>query len=157
MSLVNDYFLLYHGKTCEQKITYGTEHYKNRDEFFEVAALVLAPTRKDYEKYISLDSFKKLITHVTNKKVKSLDELNQLQYCIIDSIENDTKNCQIEKLHESLEYLKKERILDSSNFNKLISLFDPRELGLCDEDSKEDHIQIDESKSFKEIKIEFFK
>ncbi|WP_375724658.1 dynamin family protein [Arcobacter sp. KX21116] len=155
MSLVNDYFLLYHGKTCEQKITYGTEHYKNRDEFFEVAALVLAPTRKDYEKYISLDSFKKLITHVTNKKVKSLDELNQLQYCIIDSIENDTKNCQIEKLHESLEYLKKERIIDSSNFNKLISLFDPRELGLCDEDSKEDHIQIDESKSFKEIKIDF--
>ncbi|MGB5918779.1 dynamin family protein [Arcobacter sp.] len=155
MSLVNDYFLLYHGKTCEQKITYGTEHYKNRDEFFEVAALVLAPTRKDYEKYISLDSFKKLITHVTNKKVKSLDELNQLQYCIIDSIENDTKNCQIEKLHESLEYLRKECILDSSNFNKLISLFDPRELGLCDEDSKEDHIQIDESKSFKEIKIDF--
>ncbi|WP_419767455.1 dynamin family protein [Arcobacter sp.] len=155
MSLVNDYFLLYHGKTCEQKITYGTEHYKNRDEFFEVAALVLAPTRKDYEKYISLDSFKKLITHVTNKKVKSLDELNQLQYCIIDSIENDTKNCQIEKLHESLEYLKKERILDSSNFNKLISLFDPKELGLCDEDSKDDHIQIDESKSFKEIKIDF--
>ena len=155
MSLVNDYFLLYHGKTCEQKITYGTEHYKNRDEFFEVAALVLAPTRKDYEKYISLDSFKKLITHVTNKKVKSLDELNQLQYCIIDSIENDTKNCQIEKLHESLEYLKKERILDSSNFNKLISLFDPKELGLCDENSKDDHIQIDESKSFKEIKIDF--
>ncbi|ADG94317.1 Dynamin family protein [Arcobacter nitrofigilis DSM 7299] len=155
MSLVNDYFLLYHGKNCEQKITYGTDHYKNRDEFFEVAALVLAPTRKDYEKYITLDSFKKLITHVTNKKVKSLDDLNQLQYCIIDSIENDTQNCQIEKLHESLEYLKKERILDSSNFNKLISLFDPNELGLCDEDSKDEHIQIDESKSFKEIKIDF--
>ena len=155
MSLVNDYFLLYHGKHIEQTISYGTEHYKNRDEFFEIAALVLAPTRKNYEKYISLDSFKKLITNVTNKEVKSLDDLNQLQYCIIDSIENDTTNCQIEKLHESLEYLKNENILESSNFNKLVSLFDPNELGLCDEESKEENIQIDESKSFKELKVDF--
>ncbi len=155
MSLVNDYFLLYHGKHIEQKITFGTEHYKNRDEFFEVAALVLAPTRKDYERYISLDSFKKLITHITNKEVKSLDDLHQLQYCLIDSIENDTKNCQIEKLHESLEYLKNENILETSNFNKLVSLFDPNELGLCDEESKEEKIEIDESKSFKELKVDF--
>jgi len=155
MSLVNDYFLLYHGKHCEQKITFGTEHYKNRDEFFEVAALVLAPTRKDYEKYISLESFKKLITHITNKEVKTLDDLNQLQYCLIDSIVNDTKNCQIEKLHESLEYLKNENILEQSNFNKLISLFDPNELGLCDEETKEEKIEIDESKSFKDLKVDF--
>ena len=155
MSLVNDYFLLYHGKHCEQKTTFGTEHYKNRDEFFEIAALVLAPTRKDYEKYISLDSFKNLITHVTNKEVKSLDDLNQLQYCLIDSIVNDTKNCQIEKLHQSLEYLKNENILELSNFNKLISLFDPQELGLCDEEGKEEKIEIDESKSFKELKVDF--
>ncbi|WP_419765827.1 MAG: dynamin family protein [Arcobacter sp.] len=155
MSLVNDYFLLYHGKHCEQKTTFGTEHYKNRDEFFEIAALVLAPTRKNYEKYISLESFKKLITNITNKEVKSLDDLNQLQFCLIDSIEKDTTNCQIEKLHESLEYLKNEHILESSNFNKLISLFDPNELGLCDEESKEETIQIDESKSFKELKVDF--
>ena len=155
MSLVNDYFLLYHGKHCEQKISFGTENYKNRDEFFEVAALILSPTRKDYEKYITLESFKKLLSHVTTKSVKSLDDLNQLQYCIIDSIENDTKNCQIEKLHEAFEYLKNEQVLDSSNFNKLISLFDPTELGLCDDDNEEkEEIRIDEDKSFKELKLD---
>ncbi len=155
MSLVNDYFLLYHGKHCEQTNSYGTENYKNRDEFFEVAALVLAPTRKDYEKYIGLASFKKIIAHITNKEVKSLDDLNQLQYCLIDTIQNDTKNCQIEKLHESLEYLKNENILDSSNFNKLISLFDPQELGLCDESiARQEELTIDEDKSFKELKID---
>ncbi len=155
MSLANDYFLLYHGMHVEQTTTYGTENYKNRDEFFDVAALVLLPTRRDYEKFITLDSFKKLITHITNKKVSNLDELYQLQYCLIDSIENDTRNCQIEKLHESFDYLKNESILQTVEYNKLISLFDPAELAICDDEIKgEETIEIEDEKSFKELKIE---
>ena len=155
MSLVNDYFLLYHGKHCEQTNSYGTEDYKHRDEFFEVAALVLSPTRKNYANYINLDSFKNLITHITNKEVKSLDDLNQLQYCLVDAIENDTQNSDIEILHKSLEYLKDEDILDKSNFNKLISLFDPDELGLNDEDNEKESMSFDDDKSFKELKVDF--
>ncbi|XPV83178.1 MAG: hypothetical protein ACNI22_04640 [Halarcobacter sp.] len=54
MPLANDYFLLYHGIHIEQTTTFGTIDNKNKDEFFDIAALVLCATRKDYEKFISL-------------------------------------------------------------------------------------------------------
>ncbi len=154
MSLANDYFLLYHGTNdIEQITTYGTEAYKNRDEFFEVAALALLPTRRNYERFITLDSFKKLLTHITTKEVTNLDELYQLQYCLIDSIENDTQNCQIEKIHESFDYLKNENILESVSYNKLISLFDPEELAVCNDEMEiEDDLEIKNDKTFKELR-----
>lgn len=157
MSLVNDYFLLYHGKHIEQTKSFGTEDYKHRDEFFEVAALVLSPTRKDYEKFINLDSFKNLISHITNKDVKSLDDLHQLQYCVVDTIKNDKQNCDLEKFHNSLKYLNAENIIEISNLNKLLSLFDPEELGVCTESEKnqEVHSLDEENKTFQELKADF--
>ena len=154
MSLASDYFLLYHGiSDIEQTTTYGTNENKDKEEFFDIAALVLCATRKDYERFISLDSFKKLISTITNKNVTSLDELYQLQFCLIDAIENDTKNCHIEKMHESFEYLKKEQIIGHFEYNKLISLFDPEELASCDDEiALEDEITIEEKRPFKEAK-----
>ncbi|PLY04507.1 MAG: ATP-binding protein [Arcobacter sp.] len=154
MSLANDYFLLYHGIQVEQTTTYGTTENKEKDEFFDIAALTLSASRKDYEKFITLDSFKKLISKITSKEVKNLEELHQLQYCIIDAIEKDTKNCQIEKMHEGFEYLNKQKIIKSSDYKKLISLFDPEELGLCDEIDVHDEIRIDSTKPFKEARQE---
>ncbi|XPV52982.1 MAG: hypothetical protein ACNI3H_11825 [Halarcobacter ebronensis] len=126
MGLANDYFLLYHGKHIEQTTTFGTIDNKSQDDFFDITALVLCATRKDYEKYISLDSFNELVAKVTNKEVKTLDDIYQLQHCLLDSLKVDTKNIHLEKLHRAFEYLKDENIIEKSSCKILISLFDPR-------------------------------
>ena len=156
MSLAKDYFLLYHGiSEIEQTSTYGTNENKDKEEFFDIASLVLSATRKDYERYITLDSFKKLLNKLTNKEVNNLEELYQLQFCLIDAIENDPRNCHIERMHQSFEYLKNENIIGQFEYNKLISLFDPEELASCeDEIAVEDDLQVDEKKPFKEAKEE---
>ncbi|WP_044417297.1 dynamin family protein [Halarcobacter anaerophilus] len=156
MSLEKDYFLLYHGiNDIEQTSTYGTNENKDKDEFFDIASLVLSATRRDYEKFITLDSFKKLVSKITNKEVRNLDELYQLQFCLIDAIENDSKNCNIERMHESFEYLKNENVIGQFEYNKLISLFDPKELASCDDEiDVEDELKVDEKKPFKEAKNE---
>ena len=62
LSLASDYFLLYHGMNdVVQTVSYGTNEYKDKDEFFDICALVLCANRKDYEKFITLHSFKKLV------------------------------------------------------------------------------------------------
>ncbi len=128
---------------------------KIKKSFFDISALILSATRKDYERFITLDSFKKLVLKITNKDVKNLDDLYQLQYCVIDSIQSDTKNCQIEQMHESFEYLKKHNIIGDSEYNKLVSLFDPEELSICDDEiDVEDELIIETKKPFKEIKSE---
>lgn len=156
MSLEKDYFLLYHGiNDIEQTSTYGTNENKDKEEFFDIASLVLSATRRDYEKFITLDSFKKLVSKITNKEVKNLDDLYQLQFCLIDAIENDSRNCNIERMHESFEYLKNENIIGQFEYNKLISLFDPKELASCDDEiDVEDELKVDEKKPFKEAKNE---
>lgn len=156
LSLANDYFLLYHGiNDMEQTTTYGTIDNKNKDEFFDIAALILSPRRKSYEKYISLDSFKKLISNITNKEVKTLDDLYQLQFCIIDTIISDTQNIDLERMHTSFEYLQNESILAESEYKILISLFDPDELKINDDDINSDEsLETESKKPFKEAKTE---
>ncbi len=154
MSLANDYFLLYHGSVVERTTTYGTTQNKDKEDFFDIAALALCATRKDYERFITLNSFKNLISKITNKEVKNLEELHQLQYCIIETIGVNTQDEDISKIHKSFEYLKKENILADSEYKRLISLFDPEELTTNDEIEVKDNIQINNNKPFKEAKIE---
>ncbi len=156
LSLANDYFLLYHGiNDIEQTTTYGTYDNKNDEEFFEISSLVLCATRKDYERFISLDSFKKLTSKITNKEISTLENLYQLQYSIIDSIQKETKNCQIEKMHKSFKYLKEENIIALSEYKKLVSLFDPEEITEGeDEIDLEDTSVVEEKKPFKKAKTE---
>ena len=156
MSLASDYFLLYHGvNDIEQTSTYGTNENKDKEEFFDIASLVLSATRRDYEKFITLKSFKDLVSKITNKDVKNLNELYQLQFCLIDAIENDSRNCNIEKMHESFKYLKDNNIIGQFEYNKLISLFDPKELASCDDEiDVKDELVVDKKKPFKEAKKE---
>ena len=153
MGLSNDYFLLYHGKNIEQTSTYETADYKNTEDFFDISALILSANRKDYEKFIQLDSFKTLLSLITRREIKSLDDLHQCQYCLLQSIQNDTQKEHIDKLHSAFEYLKNEKIINEANYNKLISLFDPEELGVCDEIDVSDDIIIEENLSFQDNKI----
>ncbi|MCP4970160.1 MAG: ATP-binding protein [Arcobacter sp.] len=155
MSLANDYFLLYQGKNIDQTSTYGTLENKYKNDFFDIAALIICANRKNYDKFIAINSFKKAISIITNKEIKNLDELNQLQYCIISSIEKKTNNDQIDVLHKSFEYLKKENIIQDAECKKLISLFDPEELTNNNEEINiNENIQIDNDKTFKEQKLE---
>lgn len=152
MSLANDYFLLYHGKMVEKTTTYETSQYKTHDGFFDISALILTATRKDFERFINLDTFKTLLSHVTPKEVHNLDELNQLQHCLIDAIEKETQTSDIEKLHNAFEHLRDEEIISIPNCKRLISLFDPEEMNVFSEIEVEDEITIDNDKSFKESK-----
>ncbi|MGB6328313.1 MAG: dynamin family protein [Halarcobacter sp.] len=156
MSLTSDYFLLYHGiNDMLQTVNYETNEYKDKEDFFDICALILCANRKDYEKFITLSSFKKLVYKITTKEIKNLEELYQLQYSLLETIKNDTKNYQIEKMHKSFEYLKKENIIEKTSYNKLISLFDPKELAISEDEIEVlDEIQIENKKPFKEAKHE---
>jgi len=157
LSLAKDYFLLYHGiNDIEQTTTYGTNENKDEDSFFDIASLILSTNKKAYEKYSTLENFQKLVSQVTNKEVKSVDDLYQLQFCLIDAIKDDTKNSHIQAMHSSFKYLNKEKIIGSFEYNKLVSLFDPNELNLADEDSFNDFDDEnnEEKKPFNEAKIE---
>ncbi|WP_152054994.1 dynamin family protein [Aliarcobacter butzleri] len=154
MSLVNDYFLLYHGITFEQNL--DTEEIDTifNEDTFTIFALILSATRKNCDKYLPLTSFKTLCQQINVKSPSNITELNHLQHNIVDTISrNKTKN-NITILHSSFEYLKNENILNSEHYNKLLSLFDLKELNVTEE---QNHISVqkidDEHKSsFKDLK-----
>ena len=156
LSLATDYFLLYHGiNDIVQTTDFGTIENKKNENFFDIAALILIPKRKSYERFLSLDSFKNLSSQITNKEIKSLDDLYQLQFCIISSITDNTQNIDLEKMHTSFEYLQNESIIDEYEYKRLISLFDPDELTVNDDEDIELTQEIDEeNKTFKEAKSE---
>lgn len=154
MSLVNDYFLLYHGITFEQNLdTEEIDTILNKDTF-TIFALILSATRKNCDKYLPLTSFKTLCQQINVKSPSNITELNHLQHNIVDTISrNKTKN-NITILHSSFEYLKNENILNNEHYNKLLSLFDLKELNVTEE---QNHISVqkidDEHKSsFKDLK-----
>ncbi|MFW2590292.1 dynamin family protein [Aliarcobacter butzleri] len=154
MSLVNDYFLLYHGITFEQNLdTEEIDTILNEDTF-TIFALILSATRKNCDKYLPLTSFKTLCQRINVKSPSNITELNHLQHNIVDTISrNKTKN-NITILHSSFEYLKNENILNNEHYNKLLSLFDLKELNVTEE---QNHISVqkidDENKSsFKDLK-----
>ena len=154
MSLVNDYFLLYHGITFEQNLdTEEIDTILNEDTF-TIFALILSATRKNCDKYLPLTSFKTLCQQINVKSPSNITELNHLQHNIVDTISrNKTKN-NITILHSSFEYLKNENILNNEHYNKLLSLFDLKELNVTEE---QNHISVqkidDEHKSsFKDLK-----
>ena len=153
MNLANDYFLLYHGIKIEKTDSFNTSKYKDKEEFFEVAALVLSATRNSYEKFSSLPSFNSLISKISEKTPRSLDDLNQLQHCLVSAIALETKQQDVEKLHSSFEYLKNQEIIGFSDYDKLISLFDPSEIIILDDEIEvSDDINVEDSVCFQDNK-----
>ena len=154
MSLANDYFLLYHGITFEQDLDVEPIDAKLTDETFSIYALILSATRKDYEKFLPLTSFKTLCQQLNIKTPSNLSELNHLQHNVVECVESNPSRSHVDTLHESFDYLKSSGILNSQNYDKLISLFDHQELNIKeDEIHKNDSIDLDENKtSFKDLK-----
>jgi len=126
MSLINDYFLLYHGCHYESNniLTFETV---DEDFFCEVSALVLSTHRKNFSKFFTLATFNDLLYKMTRRPFQNIDELYLLQYHIIEHIQANTSSQQIEKLHEAFNYLKDKALLSTQNSEKLLSLFDPLE------------------------------
>ena len=76
MSLANDYFLLYHGITFEQNLDVEPIETKINEEIFTIFALIISATRKNYDKYLALTSFKTLCQQINVKSPSNNNELN---------------------------------------------------------------------------------
>ncbi len=103
---------------------------------------------------MALNSFKTLAEQISDKAPTTLDELNQLQHGLLDAISKETKKEDLEKLNASFEYLKNEEILETINYNKLLSLFDPSEVSCCDDEKESLQITQESLKTFQENKKE---
>ncbi|NQY93060.1 MAG: dynamin family protein [Campylobacteraceae bacterium] len=134
MNLANDYFLLYHGIKIEKQYSFNTRQRRNKEEFFDIAALILSANRKNYDKYLPLKSFADLTLKISDRVPKNLDELNQLQHGIVESVALKTKKDDISKIHSSFKYLKTQEIINDIDYEKLISLFDPREIIIIEDE-----------------------
>ena len=153
MNLANDYFLLYHGVKIDKTDSFNTSERKDKEEFFDIAALILSANRRNYEKYLPLSSFSSLTLKISDRVPKNLEELNQLQHCIVDAVSLKTKRDDIKKIHSSFEYLKKQDIITNIDYDKLISLFDPSEI-VINEDEMEinDDPDIENNNTFQDNK-----
>ena len=155
MSLANDYFLLYHGITFEQNLDVEPIETKINEEIFTIFALIISATRKNYDKYLALTSFKTLCQQINVKSPSNNNELNHLHHNINKTILSNKSKQNISILHASFAYLKNENILNNENYTKLISLFDYKELDLVEvetnisDESKDEDIN---KSSFKELK-----
>ena len=155
MSLANDYFLLYHGITFEENLDLEPIETAVNEEIFTIYALIISATRKNYDKYLPLTSFKTLCQQLKVKSPSNINELNHLQHMIVKSILTNKSKQNISVLHSSFEYLKSENIINGQNYDKLISLFDYKELDLVDEYTITSSNKVDselEKSSFKELK-----
>ena len=151
MNLVNDYFLLYHGITFEQNTEVEEIETKVNDDAFSIFALILSTTRKESTKFLVLDSFKNLCERLNVDVPHNDTELHHLQHSILDSIILHKSKSFLHTLHQSFEYLHDEQILNSENYNKLISLFDHQEIESSNKESDE-NIEKKEKSSFKVLK-----
>ena len=86
MSLANDYFLLYHGITFEENLDLEPIETAVNEEVFTIYALIISATRKNYDKYLPLTSFKTLCQQLKVKSPSNINELNHLQHMIVKSI-----------------------------------------------------------------------
>lgn len=153
MSLANDYFLLYHGITFEQNLNVEPIDTNVTNDIFSIYALILSTTRKNYDKFLPLTSFKTYCQQLNVKTPSNISELNHLQHNIVENILGIKSKEYIDALHESFEYLKNAEILNSDDFKKLISLFDHKELDINDENSTSNKKIKEQAKSsFKILK-----
>ena len=128
MTIVNDYFLLYHGINFEQSSDVKDIEAKVNDDTFSIFALILSANRKDTGKFLALDSFKTLCAKLHITSPTNENELHNLQYSVINSIILHKSRTLLHTLNQTFEYLHDEEILTSENHHKLISLFEHQEL-----------------------------
>jgi len=150
MTIVNDYFLLYHGINFEQNDNVEDIEAKVNDDTFSIYALILSANRKDADKFLGLDSFKTLCSQLHTNVPTNEDELHDLQYSIINSIILHKSRTLLHTLNQTFEFLHDEKILNSENHHKLISLFEHQELEAANSEEHTDEKK--EKSSFKVLR-----
>ncbi|MGB5868532.1 MAG: dynamin family protein [Arcobacteraceae bacterium] len=130
MSLINDYFLLYHGMNLENRYELEEINTKINDDTFSLFALILSTARKETTKVISLETFKEICSILNVQVPTNDDTLHKLQYNILNLIILHKSKPLIHTLHQAFEYLHDEKILSTEHHVKLRSLFDYKELDL---------------------------
>ena len=153
MSLANDYFLLYHGITFEQNLDVEPIDTIINNDIFSIYALILSATRKNCDKYLPLTSFKTYCQQLNVKTPSNISELNHLQHNIVENISETKSKEFVDTLHQSFEYLKESEIVYNDDYQKLVSLFDHKELDIETENISLDIDDVQNKKlSFKELK-----
>ena len=153
MSLANDYFLLYHGITFEQNLDVEPIDTNITNDIFSIYALILSTTRKNCDKYLPLTSFKTYCQQLNVKTPSNISELNHLQHNIVENIHENKSKEYIDTLHESFKYLKENDVINVDDYEKLISLFDHKELDINNNiNTNDNQIETNNKLSFKELK-----
>ncbi|RXI28500.1 dynamin family protein [Aliarcobacter trophiarum] len=152
MSLANDYFLLYHGISFQKNLEIEPLDILLDENSFTIFALIISANRKNYDKYINLNSFKTLCQQINLKTPSNLNEFHNVQNNIIELIYAKASKDLISTLIESFEYLNSENILNTDGLKKLISLFENKHI----ENSDLEHVKKLENENktpFKELKV----
>ncbi len=123
MSLANDYFLLYHGISFEEQNSSQHLSITFHEETLSLFSLVLITTRKEFDKYISLQSFLSLFPLLKQTKPKNMQALYLLQYKIIQFFQSNNSQKNSALLQKYFAKLKEEEILSYDNYKKINSLF----------------------------------
>ena len=139
MTIVNDYFLLYHGISFEENVEVKEIETTVNDDTFSIFALILSANRKNTNQFLGLDSFKNLCLQLDVSTPSNESELHTLQHSIINSILLHKSRSLLHTLNQGFEYLHNETILNSENHHKLISLFAHQELEDTHSEIKESH------------------
>jgi len=155
MSLISDYFLLYHGISFEKSLDIEPLNTSLDENSCTIFALILSANRKNYDKYINLSSFKTLCQQINIKTPSNINELHYVQNDIINIILKTKEKKYINTIHLTFEYLKDEHILNNENYLKLISLFDDNDIKNQSDkkDSNFSKINNEHKSSFKDLKL----
>jgi GTP-binding protein EngB required for normal cell division len=124
MHIQQDYFLLYHGI----ELTQDAEAYvlKSDDEYlYEVMALLLSCTHKNFTRYTQLDNFHQLISTICTVELKTMEQLYSLQFACIKFLLNVHNSEGLAVVHQSFDYLHQEGLLSKDEHKKLLRLFEP--------------------------------
>ena len=105
MSLSNDYFLLYHGISFQKNLELEPLDVILDDNTFTIFALIISANRKNYDKYLNLNSFKKLCEQINIKTPSNINEFHNIQNSIVELIHEKSSKNLITTLIESFEYL----------------------------------------------------
>ena len=125
MNLANDYFLLYHGIIFEEVDKNKESLFTLNDDSFDIFALFLSITRKDFDKIYGLNIFKNISKQLNFDTPKTFNELNIIQCIIINFLQQTNQKKHISILNSAFTYLVNENFLVKENYKKLSSLFEP--------------------------------
>ncbi len=121
MNLCLEYFLLYQGLNLEVEQLDNFEINATQD--LEAVCLILVCKRDNFNKFLSLESFKNLLKIFSKKETKELSDIYKIQISILKELEKNIDLKDLKQIQTCLEKLKKAKILTRNDYEKLLSLF----------------------------------